>query len=79
MSKQARQNILLFLSGLCFILAGLRDVYRPGMFTLNTETPNKAQVGLAMGLGLVLIGFAAFRILNAPKHGDGHDGDSSHH
>jgi hypothetical protein len=64
MSKFARQNLLLTIAGLCFILAGLRDLYRPGFLTLNTEIPNKGQIGIAMGVGLFFVGFAAFRMLH---------------
>lgn len=64
MSKFARQNALLGIAGLCFILAGLRDLYRPGFLTLNTEITSKSQIGIAMGIGLFFIGFAAFRMIN---------------
>lgn len=66
MSKFTRQNLLLGLAGLCFIAAGLRDLYRPGFLTLNTEITSKGQIGIAMGIGLFFIGFAAFRTLHGP-------------
>jgi hypothetical protein len=67
MSKFTRQNVLLAVAGVCFILAGLRDLYRPGLLTLNTEITSKSQIGIAMGLGLFFIGFAAFRMLNGER------------
>ena len=67
MSKFTRQNVLIAIAGLAFMLAGFRDLYIPGFLTLNTEVPSKGQVGIAMGVGLFFLGFAAFRILNGDQ------------
>jgi hypothetical protein len=67
MTKFVRQNVLLGIAGLCFIFAGLRDLYRPGFLTLNKEIPSKGQIGIAMGVGLFFIGLAAFRTLNGQQ------------
>jgi len=77
MSKFARQNLLFAISGLCFIGAGLRDLFVPGFLTLNTEPTSKSQIGIAMAIGLVFIGVAAFRTLHAPRD-QSVDSDSPH-
>ena len=67
MSKFARQNLLLAISGVCFIGAGLRDLYRPGLLTLNTEITSKGQIGIAMAIGLFLLGVAGYRTIHGAK------------
>jgi hypothetical protein len=57
-----RQNVVLAFAGIVFLAAGFRDLYRPGFLTLNAAVPSRTEVGVAMALGLMLIGIAAFRI-----------------
>ena len=71
MSRQAHQNVLLAVAGLLFLIAGFRDLYRPGWLTLNSHVPSRAEIGLAMGIGLFFLGTAAFRAINA-KPEDNH-------
>lgn len=71
MSRQAHQNVLLAVAGLLFLIAGFRDLYRPGWLTLNDRTPSRTEIGIAMGLGLFFVGVAGFRAINAkPQDGD---------
>jgi len=70
MTKFARQNLVFAISGVCFIAAGLRDLFRPGFLTFNTETTGKGQIGVAMAIGLFFIGVAAFRTLHGSHSGD---------
>ena len=61
----------LALAGLIFLFAGFRDLYRPGFLTLNSGVPSKAEIGVAMGLGLFFVGVAAFRAINSPEDHSG--------
>jgi hypothetical protein len=64
MEKRTRQNIYLALAGVIFLLAGLRDLFFPGVLTLNSGLPSKADVVISMALGLFFVGLAAFRSLS---------------
>jgi hypothetical protein len=65
MSKQAKQNVLIAVAGFIFLFAGFRDLFRPGVLTLDGRTPGKPEIGLAMGLGLFFLGVAGFRTINS--------------
>ncbi len=65
MSKQAQQNVLLVVAGLLFLIAGFRDLFRPGWLTLNDRIPSKTEIAIAMGLGLFFLGVAGFRAINS--------------
>jgi len=65
MGTQTRNTVLLALAGILFLLAGFRDRYWPGHWTFNQSPPGRAEIAVAMGLGLFFLSAAAFRLLKS--------------
>jgi len=68
MAALSRTTVGLFLAGAVFLLAGFRDRYWPGRFTLNSTPPSREEIAIAMTLGLVFLGAAGFRLIRSGPH-----------
>src|SRR4051794_8049962 len=65
-----RNTLILAVTGIVFLLAGFRDRFWPGHFTLNKTNPSREEIGIAFAFGLFFLGAAAFRVIRPKPQSD---------
>jgi len=61
MTRQARNAGLMILAGLLFILAGLRNMFLPGVMSISAAGHPDGTAELAIGAVFVILGLAQWK------------------